>query len=330
MAGPHATSDARNYVGIGREAVKGTGVAPTSFPAFTDDVDLSHNQEISGLKEAGGNGSITLSEKLGHMPAGGFAFRARPSITGKLAAYMLGADAVTGAGPYDHALTHDLVTDYLTIEQNLADEATERFIDCVISQLTFEVENTSTHMVKVSGSWVGGTPTVQGAPTAESYDAETPFVLSNGVFTLNGVVAANVQRWTTTLTMRYAVEKIAGVVPLYLIKLGLDVTGEVEQLMLLWSDEYRLVQYGSAAGVAHTSAPVAGAMIADFNYGAGAAARGLKINVPNLDWLDAKYTSLNPEGSAVKVVRPFHGRVSGATPIVTVTAKTNDSASYLV
>jgi len=305
-------------------------VAPAFWPAFHDDVDLSHGQNISGLMEAGGSGSITLSEKLGHMAGGGFQFRARPSIAARLTAYMLGVDSVSGVGPFDHVLTHDLVTDYLTIEQNLSDEAIERFIDSVISEMTYEVENDSTHIVKCSGRWLAGSPNFQATPTTESYDAETPFVLRDGTFTLNGSSATNVQKLSITATMRYKVEKVADVVPLYLIKIGLDVTGEITQLMLDWSTEYRLVQYGSITGTVPLKSPTPGALIADFAYGAGAAARALKLEVPNLDWLDAVYTPLNPSGDSVKVVRQFHGRVSGATPIWRVTAKTNDSANYLV
>ena len=329
MAGPHATSDARNYVGLFKEAVKGTGGAPTIFVAFTDDVDLSHNQDIKGLKEAGGNGSITDSEKLGHMPSGGFSFRARPSTAARLTAFLLGADSISGAGPYDHVLTHDLVADYVSVEQNLADEAVERFIDCVISQLTFEVANEDTHKLRLSGQWLGGQPSVIGAATAETYDAETAFVLRDATWTIDGAGPTNVQRMTVTAQMRYAVERISDVIPLYLIKLGLDVTGEITQLILDWSTEYRKVQYGSSAGTTYQKSPTSGSLIADFAYGAGGAARGFKIEVPNLDYLDAKYTNLNPEGSAVKVVRTFHGKALGATPIFRVTAKTNDSAAYV-
>ena len=61
MPGPYATSDARNYVGFGKQTNKGTGVAPTHFAAFLPSVDLDHGQEINPLKEAGNAGQVTIS-----------------------------------------------------------------------------------------------------------------------------------------------------------------------------------------------------------------------------------------------------------------------------
>ncbi|HXF71137.1 MAG TPA: phage tail tube protein [Actinomycetota bacterium] len=331
MPGPYTPSDSRNYLGIGKQTAKGTAVAPTLFVAFHDDVELAHNQEISGLKEAGGAGSVTLAEKLTHAPAGGFSFRARPSISGRMCAYLLGNDSVTGTGPYDHAITKDIQnTDYLTIEQNLADEGIERFVDAVISELVFEVSNEDTQIARFTGRWLGTAPAVQATATTETYESETPFVLRDATWTIDGSVRSNVRRLRLAMTMRYSAEKLSDVVPAYLVKLAFDVEGEIEQLMLAWSDEYRLVHYGSTSGTTYQKAPTTGSLTADFAYGTGASARGLKFAVPNLDWLDATYTPLNPDpGSAVRVTRTFRAREVSGTPIITVTAKTNDSAAYV-
>lgn len=330
MPGPYSSSDSRHYVGLGKQVARGTGVAPTLFAAFTTAVDLDHAQEINGLREAGGGGQITLAEKMSHMPTGGFEVRTRPSLAGKLFAYLLGADAISGLGPYDHALTYDSNTDYLSIEQNFADELTERFIDCVLSEVTFELSNTDSFMGKITTKWLGGRPTVVGAPTAETYETETPFVLANGVYTVDGTVRSNIRRIRLTLTVRYASDKLSDVVAEYQTKLGLDVTGEIEQLGLDIKDEYRIVQYGTTTGVAHTTTPKQGSLLAALTYGAGAAARGLTFNIPTLDYGAAVYTPLDPSGDSVKVVRPFTGRVAGGAAIATVTAKTSDSAAYVV
>lgn len=330
MPGPYTPSDTRNYVGFFKQAAKATGGAPTAFVAYTDEVTLEHGQEVRGHKEAGGAGSITLSEKLAHNPSGGFSFRARPSIAARLTAYLLGIDTISGAGdPFTHTKTPDLVTDYLSIEQNLADELPERFVDSVIASLTWEVDNADSQILRVSGSWIGSTPSVQGAPTAESYDAGAPFTLTEGVFTIDGGAAVNVQRMAVTHTVRYAVEKVAGVTPLHLVKLAHEVTGEIRQLVEDIDTEYRKVHYGSAAGVAVLATPTPGSLVADFSR-VGPPARQHKLEVLNLDWLTATYTPLNPDpNEAVKLTRTFHGRVSGASPLFRVTSQNADAAAYV-
>lgn len=330
MAGPYTPSDSRNYVGIGKQSVKGTGVAPTQFLAYTDDVDLDHGQDIRGLKEAGGAGAITLSEKIGHMPSGGFALRARPSMVARLAAYLLGQDTLTGsADPFTHTMVPDMAaTDYVSIEQNLADEGIERFIDSVIAQLVWEVSNTDTQILRVTGQWLGGTPSFQAAATAESYDAGAPFILAEGTFTIDGAAATNVQRMAITCALRYAVEKTSGVSPQYLLKLAVDVTGELEQLVLDIDTEYRKVHYGSDTGVNILSTPTPGSLVADFSK--TGPTRQHKLEVPNLDWLTAVYTSNNPDPSqGVHLVRTFHGREVLGTPLFRVTAQNADSAAYV-
>lgn len=330
MPGPHSPSDTRNYLGFGKEASKGTSTAPTQFVAYTDDVDLDHGQEIRGHKEAGGAGSITLSEKLGHNPTGGFAFRARPSIAARLAAYLLGIDTISGvADPFSHELKPDLVTDYLSIEQNLADEGIERFIDSVIASMTWEVDNADTQILRVSGTWIGSTPAFQAAATAESYDAGSPFTLSEGVFIVDGSTVTNVQRMSVTHTARYAVEKVSGVTPLHLVKLAHDVTGEIRQLVDDIDTEYRKVHYGSATGTSVLATPTPGSLTADFSR-VGPPARQHKLEILNLDWLTAVYTPLNPDpNEAVKLTRTFAGRVSGGTALLTVFTKNADATAYV-
>ncbi|MFL5736657.1 MAG: phage tail tube protein [Actinomycetota bacterium] len=329
--GPYTTSDSRNYLGFGKEVTKATPVAPTVWAAFVGDATIDHKLDIKGLKEAGGSGAITLSEKMAEDPTGTFSLRGRPSPMGQFAAWLLGADSVGAAvsGVYPHTITPDLVTDYLTVETNLADDGIERIADCVISEMVYEVSNSDSQILKANGTWMGGTPAWQASATAESYDAGTPFVLGDGTFTIDGGVAANVQKLTLNCQMRYDAEKISDVVPLYLIKLGLDVTGTIEQLMLDVNAEYRKVLYGSTGGTTYQRNPQSTALTADFQYGAAGTLREFKLNVPTIDFTDAKYTPLNADGSAAHVMRSFQGRVAGGSPLITITAKTTDSAAYV-
>ena len=330
MAGPYATSDPRNYVGIGKQTVKGTGVAPALFAAYLPSVDLEHGQEVNPLKEGGTAGEVTISEKMAHMPGGQFTFLARPSISAKVSAYLLGVDTLTGAGPYTHVLTGDLVADLLSVEQNLADEGIERFVDCAISEVVYTVSTQDTQIVRVQASWIGGTPMWQGAATTETYEAESPFTFSNGAFTIDGTVVTNIRRLSVTVRTLWARERVNDVVPSYLVKLGFEVEVEIEQLMLdVSTDGYRRTHYGSNTGTTHSKNPSTGSVDADFNYGAGAGARRMRWEVPNIDYTNAKYSSLNPDGEAVILTRNGVGKKVGASPLFRYTGTTNDSVAYV-
>ncbi|MGQ0671239.1 MAG: hypothetical protein ACT4PO_16525 [Actinomycetota bacterium] len=331
MAGPYAPSDSRNYVGIGKQTLRGTGVAPTVFAAYVDAVDLDHGVALNKILEAGAAGQVTFTEKGGHMPSGGFTFLARPSITSRLQAFVLGADAISGIGPYTHVLTSDFATDYQSVEQNLADESVERFVDCVVAELVYTIDPDNP-VLRVKGTWLGGVPAHQGAvATAETYETELPWLLSEGVFTVDGAAAADVKGFTFTSRMRISLEKIALVTPKYIVKVGEDAEVEFTEFQTaITSTGYRKVNYGTTSGTAASASATSGAFIAQFDRGAGAAARQLKINIPTIDYESAVYTPLDPgAGEGTKVVYSAFGRKVAGAALVTVTGITNDSAAYV-
>jgi hypothetical protein len=334
MAGPYAPSDVRNYVGIGKESSRGTGVAPTLWVPFLPSVDLDHQQTVNRIFEGGSAGQVSFAEKISQMPTGKFIYLARPQVSTKIAAYQMGVDTpgapVSGVTP--HVITDDMDTDYLSIEQDLADDAIERFVDCAIAETVYacDVDNPA---LRVTGTWVGCTPAWQGAATAESYETDRPFLISDGAFTVDGSSVTNVRKFTLTITTKLSVERIAKVTPEYIVKMGFTVALELENLVTTnMSDEYRKVQYGAIGNSSVQTTATPGAFIADFNYGAAGAARELKLEIPLLDYDDAKYTNLDPGGSeAIKVTRTAQGRrtAAGASPLVRLTGKTTDAAAYV-
>lgn len=328
MAGPYAPSDSRSYVGFGKQVSRGTGVVPTLWIPYMEAVDLDHAQAINRIMEAGAAGMVTQAEKTSEISVGAFTFLARPSTTSKLAAFLLGVDTVTGVGPWVHTIVDDFVTDYMSAEQNLADDLPERFVDAAIAELVFTCDVASPKL-RVRGAWVGGKPAVVAA-TAESYETDNPFVISDGVFTVDGSAATNVRRFSLTLRARLAPEQVADVVADYVVKVGFEVELELEQFVLDIATEYRRTHYGSPTGTAYQKTPSTGAFIANFNYGAGAAARQLKLTVANLDYDDAKYTALNPGANeGVKVVRGAAGRKAAGASLLEYVGTTNDSAAYV-
>jgi hypothetical protein len=327
MAGPYAASDSRNYVGFGKEVTKGTGVVPTKWVGYLPSVDLDHGLNVNRLQEASGGYRVTYSEKVSEMPTGRFICLARPSISAWLAHKLLGLDAISGAGPYTHVLTDDLATDYLSAEQNLADEAVERFIDAVVSELTWSVDS-STRAIRLAGQWLGLQPSFQAAATAESYETENPFLITDGAFTVDSGVVTNLQAFTVTCRFIYSLPLVDDVIADYAVKIRQEVDVEITQLAVDIATEYRKTHTGAVGGTTYQKIVQPGDFIADFNYGAGASLRQMKLEVPNLDYDSAAYTPLTPEGDVVSVTRTAHGRKAGGTPLFRYTGQNTDSTDY--
>jgi hypothetical protein len=326
MPGPYAPPAAANYVGVGKEVTRGTAVAPTRFGAYITPVDFDHNQQINRIMEAGTFGEVVWLEKIAHMPTGALEILARPSISAFFPAMLGGVDAITGVGPYTHDIETDEVTDYASIEQNLEDEAIERIKDSVIAEITWTCSRDNPTL-RQRVAWLGGEPAVQGAPTAESYETEDPFVLSEGAFTVDGGAITNLTSFSLTWRMRYSVDRLTKVSPEYMTKVGDEVELTVEQLLLDWSAGYREVHYGSSGGTAVSQTSKTGSFVANFLRGA---TRQHKLDLPALFYESAKYSPLDPGGSqATLLTRTAVGRKVAGSDFFHVTALNADAAAYV-
>jgi hypothetical protein len=327
VVGPYPSSDARNYVGIGKQISKGTGVAPTQWAPYLPSVDLDHQLSVQKLFEASGGYRPTYTEKISEIPTGKFPILCRPSFTARLAAYLLGSDTVSGAAdPFTHTIIADLVTDYLSIEQNLADEAIERFVDAAVAELVFSVDP-STRAIRCTGTWIGTNPSFQGAATAESYESANPFLISDGVFTLDGAGSSNIQGFTLTVRFVYAMPLINDVIAAHLIKVRHEVDLELIQLATDIALDYRKIHTGAVGGTTYQKIVQTGAFTADFNYGGN---RQMKLEIPKVDYSGATvYTGLNPEGEEVVVTKGAHGVYNGTDPLFRYVGKNADAAAYV-
>lgn len=332
MAGPYAPTNQNNYVGVGRQASRGTAVAPTQFAAYIAAVDLDHAQVLNRIMEAGGFGEVTYAEKASHMPVGAFELLARPSIAGRFFAYLLGGDAVGApvSGVTTHTQTLDMVTDYVSVEQNLADEGIERFKDSVIAEIVLTC-NRDNPVLRMKCSWLGGAPSFEAAPTADSYETEEPWLLSEGTFTIDGGAAANVTAFELTARVRYGVERITAVTPTYMVKVGAEAELNLTQILDDVDEDYRETNYGTNVGTAAQALAKTGSAVISFDRGATTTLRQLQATLANMYWADAKYTPLDPGGSeGTKVVRQgFSRKVAGAQTLGMV-AKTTDASSYVL
>lgn len=335
MPGPYSGADARNYVGFARETTRGTPVAPSAFIPYLSGVSIDHGSAHNWIKEAGASGMVTIAEKTAHIPVLGAPFLARPVVSTRLAALLLGVDTSTQigvTGVYDHVVADDWDPDYVTAETNLADDIIERFQDCAVTELSFTVDRDNP-ILRGQVSILCGKVVFQAAATAETYETNAPFVLSDGTFTVDGsgTPLNKVVGFKFTIRCLQSAEKLAEVWPEHMTKNGFEVEVELTQFAADLDEAYRETHYGTTSGTTPVKTPDTGAFIADFAYGVTGTLRGLKLDAPNLYWGAATFApGLDPNGAeAIKVTRTGVARkVSGAN-LANFRGETTDAASYL-
>lgn len=336
MPGPYATSSALNYIGFAKQSAKGTGAAPTVFLPYQGSVDLDHGMDADQVREGGTGPYVARSQKTKHDPSGGAGCAWRPTTLGKLVAWFLGSDVVSGvAAPFTHTATPLETTTYLSAEQNLADEATERFVDAVISKLTIEGEGNGDLMASIE--WWALTPGWQGAPTVETYESGVsgvspggPFRQHEATYTVDGVGATNLESFSIELTWNFDDDlRQSKVTRAHAVKLELEGTVELTGVMLD-VDDYRKTNYGSISGTAaDRNFFGAGSFVAAYDNGLTTTnQRTVNINAPNVDWTEAKYTEMDPDGETVKLNRSGTIKKIAGTAFVTVASGTVDSTAY--
>ena len=336
MAGPYVSSSDKNYVGFGKQSAKGSAAAPTVFAPYMGAVNLDHGMAAEEVREGGIGPYVSRHVKTKHDPNGGCGFAWRPSTGGKIAAYFLGADAISGAGvPYSHAATPTETVVYVSVEQNLADEFVERFVDAAISGLSISGEGGGDLMAALT--WLAMTPAWQASAATETYETGIsgstpggPYRQNEATYTIDGGGATDVQSWKLDLAWKMDEDiRLSAVTRSYIVKL--ELTGKITlKQLLLAATTYRTVNYGSASGTAADRNFNAGSFVAAYDNGlATTNQRTLNITAPNINWLVDKYTPLNPDGETAWNEREGTLKKVAGTPFVTITSGTADAAGYL-
>lgn len=335
MAGPYRPTSLDNYVGIGKQASKGTGVAPTVFVPYMGAVDLAHGQRGSQIREGGSGLYVTRTLKEAHDPSGRLAAAWRPTVGASLAAWFLGADSESGADPYDHVITPSETPTWLSIEQNLEDELTERFVDGVLRRVTLSGEDAKDLMLAIE--WFSLTQTWESSPATPSYDTGfdgAPHKQDQAVYTVRGSSVTNIRSWQLELTWTYDEDiRLSKVTRANALKLKLEARLTLRQLLNAATD-YRTHNLGGAAATAPASTfdqDTSDAFTVVYNNGeATTDEREVQVAVPQIDWMDdAEYTSLNPDGTEAVYLEQTGVATKGSGELVTITCKTADSAAYV-
>jgi hypothetical protein len=335
---PLSPADSRSYLGFARQATKGTGVAPTRFATYVGAVEFQHNPQTRQVREAGGG--LVPARTLKDYIAPGVQFGAptRPDLIGSVLALYFGTAGVpTGAGPFVHTLTPADGRELVTFERNLADDVIERIIDGVITQVTLNYQKRdSGPELMFTAIAEGRTEEDQGAATAESYEADRPFLRSDCTWTVDtSLTPVNVEACTIDIVKEFDGTILAdGLQRSDIVPLRYAISVELVQLFESSdeADAYRLTHYydGTATpGTTPGELTYPGDLQVVADYGAAAGQRVLDITIPDIDWGEAELSDNDPEGSeAVRLTRRGDV-VAGAGAPITAEVTNNTATDYL-
>lgn len=300
-------ADLRNYVGVGKQSVLGTGVVPSRSLAYVGPVSFLHNPNIRDVREAGGGGVIARQVKDYLAPGAELAVPVRPELGAVLAGYFFGvAGAPSGGGdPYTHTITQSLSNVNLSIERNIADDTIERVIDAIFTSLTFDLRKRDQGPeIMMALTAEGGVETAIAAATTEVYEAERPFLRSDCTWTIDGNAATNVE--SATLDFSWAIDATMladGITRVALAKLHLTAAIEVTQIFNSTQarTDYLTTHYGTTTAATPPGETVyAGDFNVAMSYDNGSSnERSITIDVPVVNWGDAVLSDNNPEASEV-------------------------------
>ena len=333
----YSPANANAYVGFGKQAAKGSAIAPSYFAAFLGGVELNPNAGMRVIREGGTGTYIARHTKDLYVPGLKFGCAARPILAGAILAFLLGDDTISGASdPYTHTLTAATSNLWLTLERNVDDDLIERIVDSVLTEVTIDIRKRDQGAEVLLTAVGTGLTLDRPSATAESYESSRPFLRSDvASWSLDNAAETNVESATITLRWRYD-EAISAdaVTRLTLAKLHLEVEVQTVQVWSAAADKSAYVgtHYGTASGTA-ASATVYGsttkAFEVDLSYTESAKARQLKVTIPAMEWTEAKVTEPDPEASQVgRLTRKGIMVKPSAGAAITVVSKSSLATAY--
>jgi hypothetical protein len=156
------TASERSFFGIGKQTVKGTGVAPTDFMLFTEGAIGAQSRVLPLDPEIGGGAMLRSLAKVGVTGSGAINFIPRPKTIGHLLLGALGssvAPAASGASltAYDHVFklpADQFDAPYFSIQGAPGNIFVENLIDMRVASLALSWK--AADYVRASAAFLGG------------------------------------------------------------------------------------------------------------------------------------------------------------------------------
>jgi hypothetical protein len=308
------------YLGFLKQVSKGTAIVPTVFARLNAAESTEIVQEVAEFNTLNSNQLTDFILKTGTAPQGTFSCFARPVIAGYLLAYVLGADAVTGASsPYQHVLTRADAIPYITVERKLI--SAERIKDCKINQLVISGE--AGQPVILTASYLGKDAAIESAATP-TYETNVPYMFFNGAYTFGGGATSLISSFVITISRNLIASKTTEIT-----QYELDETKFNVECALRLKVEADTMYLANLYGASTATVPALDddALTIDLTYGATAGLKELKFEIPALKIISSK-KALDPNPN-VLYLDVIARAVKSASEIITVTCK-NELADDMV
>lgn len=322
---------ARNdgYIGLAKQAAKGTGIAPAYFVKWDGGPKMTPDMDVEKLQEGGDGQYPGIMLKKKHKPDGSFDLFARPDIAGFLFAMLLGADTIAGTGPYTHTIIASAPASlpWVTVERSVAGQLIDRIIDSRIKEI--KVSGEAGQPVKLAVSYLGTTEAKQATPATVTLETDDPFMFWQGTYTLDTAdVSGVIPAFEITLSNIFDEDDFANAITRADIPLiRRDIKGSF-RVKFENADRFAKTYFGDTSGTAPATALTTGNITIDLNYGTGAGARELKIDLQKIYHTAAKVELASKEETSQEYDCEFEGS-KGTGDLVTVTAKNAKATSYV-
>lgn len=330
------TNDPSNYIALGKQSALDTDATTFHFFKHLDGSGWDVDEDVDRIREGGDGQNVGLSYRTIVRADGNIVALARSNTAGRLWAAVLGSDSIASAGVPSLA-RHTAVPvgsmQYFTLEQRAADTL-ERTLNCQITTLTCEGE--AGKPWKYTAAFLnGGTVTFRDVASTLTPARQTdkPFFYPNGSYVFDGFAsyATDVTKWKVEVTR--AVDdgiQTTGLNRADLVPLNFDVN--VDATIKYTSKAfYQKVQFSSGSNV---PVSLATGSLQLNQYQNVLTASGLfgssfhQINIPILEWLDAKVNRLDPDGKTMYLDVVGANIGSPASGAIWVVTDTNEIAAY--
>lgn len=320
-------SQREGYIGLAKQASKGTGVAPSKFCKWDGETDMSAKQAFTQYREGGDgvNPGVTLKER--HDPSGSFGGLLRPSFGGLLLALMAGADSVSGLGPYTHTITPAAPASmpWASIERSVADQLQSRFVDCRIKSVTIEGEQGMP--LRFTCEYVGISEDASVSAATDTYETDNPWLYFDLTFTKDASASTMCRRFRITFTNTWNEDFFTNSITRRdIILTGRNVEFEFD---LLFEDgtPYKATYLGGGTTAAESIDT--GSLTFAFDDGqAGADNRRLTITLDEVSYPESPVEISNSDELAVYRFRGHANKAAGSN-LFDITVINGDSAAYV-
>lgn len=316
------------YIGIAKQTVQGTAVAPSDF--FLYDTESYKPNIGASFKHTGADQTVAYAIIMKQTPNGSIKIPVTSNTGARMMAYnMGGTDTVTGvADPYAHSLVLAPDLPWLTIERAVGNGTyIERIKDCKLTDFALDAKEAD--QAWLTFSFTGGS-SISGVTAATVvYDADPVFMMRDGTFSLNGTTLATVVGVKIMGKRNIKDRRTVSITPDYLIPtnreftVALDLLFETTNAVALYNN---IVHAGSTSGT--TKTPYTGAFIVTLDP-AATPDHQMVFSISNLAQIDG-LMPLNPSGDAqILSITGTAIRPSVGGNELTVTAKNLTALAFL-